>query len=328
MRNYVIAVDLGGTNIRVALVHADGRITRRISRPSLVREGKARVIDSLLSAVEELYQENYEAPQGIGIGVAGAIDLKTGTITQSPNLPGWDDVPLQKLVKERLSFSAEVFLENDANAAALGEYWKGAGAGSTTMICLTIGTGIGGGVIVNDMVLHGADGMASELGHITVDPQGPRCNCGNTGCLEALASATAIQKSAADALRAGHRSSLKSLWNRDPDSLTAKAIADAAYDGDDPARRIYQDMGTWLGIGIATLINVFNPEKVIIGGQVSKAWELFIESMQEEISRRALRVPARRAELLPARCGDDAGLLGAAYMVFSAKETGGKELRG
>ena len=324
MNKYVIAVDLGGTNIRVAAINTAGEIMRRISRPCRAQEGKEAVIELLLSAVEDVYRGHQCPPQGIGIGAAGAIDLKSGTITQSPNLPGWDKVPLKKLLTDRLPFRATVFMENDANAAALGEYWKGSGEGTTTMVCLTLGTGIGGGVIVDGRLLHGADGMASELGHITIDPHGPTCNCGNTGCLEALASATAIRRRMVEALRSGQTSTVTDLCKEALDTITAKMIADAARGGDAFSRHVYREMGTYLGIGLATLINVFNPEKIIIGGQVAKAWDLFIDEAKNEIANRALRVPGQRAKLLPAQCGDDAGLIGAAYLVFGSE--GEKEM--
>ncbi len=318
MKEYAIAIDLGGTNTRVAAVDGNGEIIHRISRPSRAQEGKDEVVQSLLFATEEVLQIGKENFRGIGIGVAGAIDLRTGTITQSPNFPGWDHVPLKEIIEDTMAAHLPVFLENDANAAALGERWKGAGAGSNDMVCLTIGTGIGGGVIVNGILLHGADGMASELGHITVDPQGPPCKCGNSGCLEALCSGTAVQRSALKALRAGQDSALAHMGKKHRQGITAKMIASAAHAGDSLSRIIYEEMGRYLGIGIATLVNIFNPEIVVIGGQVSKAWDLFIPAVRKEIQRRALHVPAQRAALVPARQGDDAGLIGAAYLVFSS----------
>jgi len=257
--------------------------------------------------------------QGIGIGVAGAINMSEGTITQSPNFPGWNNVPIKKIVDTTLPLHLPIFVENDANAAALGERWKGAGSGSDNMVCITLGTGIGGGVIANGILLHGAEGMASELGHITVIPNGPACNCGNSGCLEALCSATALRRAAIQALRSGQESLLVQLCGENRERITGEMIAQGARAGDVLSRKIYQEMGTNLGIGIASLINIFNPEKVIIGGQVSKAWDLFISPAKQQITSRALRAPGQRAEILPAKRGDDAGLLGAAYLVFSSK---------
>lgn len=321
MKKYAIAVDLGGTNIRAAVIDATGDIAQRISRPSLAGKGKDTVITVLLAALEEASRWCPEGTvTGIGLAVAGAIDMRSGVVTQSPNFTGWDNIPLRDIIQRRLSRSLPVFLENDANAAALGERWKGAGRGGDNIVCLTLGTGIGGGVIADGMLLHGADGMAAELGHITVDPGGPYCNCGNAGCLEALASATAIRREAIAALRDGNRRNglMMKLCRGNVEELTAAMVSQAAQSGDKLAQIVYQTMGRFLGIGIATLINIFNPEKVIIGGQVSKAWDLFVPFTKEEVRTRALRVPGQRAEIVPAQQGDDAGLLGAAHLVFEA----------
>ena len=188
--------------------------------------------------------------------------------------------------------------------------------GINDLLCLTLGTGIGGGIILNGKLVHGADGMAGELGHITVVPNGPRCTCGNDGCLEALASATAITREAIKAAAEHPESALKARSGR-AEAITAEMVYRSAASGDPASRNIYYVMGSYLGIGIASLINIFNPEMVVIGGGVSSAWELFSPSMQEEIDKRAFRIPAQRARVVPAVCGDDAGLLGAAHVVFN-----------
>lgn len=321
MEACALAVDLGGSNTRVALVTHSGVIAQRLSRPSRAAEGRAAVLNVLLSALDESQQTlQGQTLLGIGIAVAGAIDVRTGMVTQSPNLPGLDNAPLRAMVAAHCASRLPVLVENDANAAALGEYWKGAGAGSQTMVCLTIGTGIGGGIIENGMLLHGADGMAGEIGHMTIDPDGPDCNCGNAGCLEAFSSATAIRRSAIAALQT-HPETAPALLQRcggNPLAISAEMIADAAASGDLLSAALYRTMGEALGIGIASLINIFNPDTVILGGQVAKAWDLFWPSTEREVQKRALRVPGRRARIVPAQQGDDAGLLGAASLVFSA----------
>jgi len=204
--------------------------------------------------------------------------------------------------------------------AALGEKWKGAGIGVNNLLCLTLGTGIGGGIIIQGQLIHGADGMAGELGHIIVDPSGPKCNCGNQGCLEALASGSAIKREAIKALLHHPESELYKRCQGKIENITPEIVYHAARAGDPIAQKIYYEMGRYLGIGISSLINIFNPEMVIIGGGVSKAWEIFFPTTQKEVRLRALKLPALHARIVPATCADDAGILGAAYSVFKLLE--------
>ncbi|HPD60268.1 MAG TPA: ROK family protein [Thermodesulfobacteriota bacterium] len=319
MEPIVLAIDLGGTNIRVAAINEQGMIKKRVQRLTLAHEGETSVVRSLLSALEELYQAFPENQiKGVGVGIAGAIDIEKGIITQSPNLVGFDGYPLRD--KLRVSFFKHliIMIDNDANLAAMGEKWKGAGVGISDLICLTLGTGIGGGIIARGELVHGADGMAGEVGHINVDPQGPQCNCGNRGCLEALASATAIRRAAIEALHHHSKSELHHRCCHNLETITAEMVYQSARAGDQVARKIFQGMGRYLGIGIASLINILNPEMVILGGGVSKSWDMFSPFTKEEVYKRALKIPGARVKIVPAVCGDDAGLLGAAYLVFHA----------
>ena len=321
MKRVVLAVDLGGTNTRIAAINEQGIIKKRVQTSTLAHEGEASVLRSLLSALDGVYRTFPKNQiKGVGVGVAGAIDIKNGIITQSPNLVGFDSYPLRdKLQATSFLKHLPIIVDNDANVAAMGERWKGAGAGVNDLICLTLGTGIGGGIIIQGTLIHGADGMAGEIGHITVEPNGPQCNCGNYGCLEALASATAIKREAIEALRKNPESELHKRCQHDPGTITAEMVYQSATAGDKVARKIFQDMGRYLGIGIANLINIFNPEMVVIGGGVSKSWDMFFPFTKEEVQKRALKIPAARAKIVPAVCGDDAGVLGAAYLVFHAK---------
>lgn len=321
MEEIVFAVDLGGTNIRVAAIDGKGNILKRAKKPTLVKEGKESVFRSLISALEEISQALPERKvKGVGLGIAGAIDIEKGIITQAPNFLGFDRYPIREKIQATFLKYLTVIIDNDANVAAMGEKWQGAGKGVNNLICITLGTGIGGGIIINGKLVHGADGMAGELGHITVVPDGPLCNCGNYGCLEALASATAIRREAIEALTRYPESELNKQWKGNSDAITAEMVYHAARAGDLICRKIYQDMGRYLGIGIANFINIFNPDMVVIGGGVSSAWEMFIPYTKEEVNKRAFKVPAERAKIVPAKCGDDAGLLGAAYLVFHAEE--------
>lgn len=324
MEPLVLAGDLGGTNFRAAAIDATGRIVKRLTKSSHRDQRTQPIWKEVHAALERLYQAfPHGRIRAIGLAVAGAINVQSGVITQCPNMVSLEGCPLREKLRSGTLAHLPLVLENDANAAAVGEKWKGAGAGCKDLICLTLGTGIGGGIIADGQLVHGADGMAGELGHITVKPRGPRCGCGNHGCLEALASATAIRREAIAAARAHPESALNRCCRGNLAVIDAKMVFQAATQGDATSRKIYQTMGTHLGIGIASLINVFNPEAVIIGGGVSNAWELFIAPVRREVQRRAFRVPAARAKILPAACGDDAGLLGAAYLALRA-DTGGR----
>jgi len=206
-------------------------------------------------------------------------------------------------------------IENDANAAAVGEMWRGAAQGLCTIVCFTLGTGVGSGVILNGELWRGIDGTGGEIGHMTIEPfGGARCNCGNTGCLEVYASATGVVRIARDALAQDSNSNLNSAAE-----LTAHLIAQAAHDGDDLALNVFRRMGTYLGVASANLVNIFNPEVIIFGGGVSAAFDLFAAQVREEINNRSFPVPAHRCRIAKAACGDNAGLLGAAWLAFEAR---------
>lgn len=320
VEEFAVAVDFGGTNIRAAAVDKQGTIQRRIKRPAFAKHGKRSVSTNILSAIETIHGTIPKNQlKGVGLAIAGALDLRRGIIRHSPNLPGCDNYPIRDELQAGFLKPVPVIVENDANAAAVGERWKGAGRGVDNLLCLTLGTGIGGGIILNGKLVHGADGMAGELGHITVIPDGPRCQCGNYGCLEALASATAITREASKAFRAHPPGKSPTQSKEKEKPITAEMVYRLAEAGDPVSRKIYSLMGKYLGIGIASLINIFNPEMVVIGGGVSCAWDLFTPSMQEEIEKRAFKIPAQRVRIVPAACGDDAGLLGAAHLVFNGE---------
>ncbi len=317
MKKIVLAVDLGGTNIRVAAINEEGIIERRVKRLTPVQEGCETVFRHLLSSLNEV-SSSFDKKQicGVGMGIAGVIDIEKGIVTQSPNLLGFDGYPIKAKLIASFSPSLPTVIDNDANMAAMGEKWKGAGIGVNNLLCLTLGTGIGGGIIIQGKILHGADGMAGELGHIIVDPQGAKCGCGNNGCLEALATGSAIKREAIKALPRHPESEIYKRCEGKIENVTPEIVYQSAQASDPLAQKIYQEMGRYLGIGIASLINIFNPEMVIIGGGVSKAWEVFSPATRKEVQMRALRIPALRARLVPANCPDDAGLFGAAYSVF------------
>lgn len=311
MPTSVIGVDLGGTNLRTGLLTAQGEIINRHKEATHVSEGWQKVVRRLVDDIQ--IQRQYAVERGlkvaaIGVGAPGVIHVDEGVVVRSPNFPDWNNIPLKTLLEEALA--VPVAIENDANAAALGEQWRGAGRDIKSMILLTLGTGVGGGIVLDNRIWHGADGMAGEIGHMTLMPEGRPCSCRNVGCLEMYASARGILQSYREALA---QSCSDINFN---DTITAADVYEAARTGNRTAIRVMKDMGTMLGIGIANLINIFNPERVVIGGGVKDAWPLFIDSAREEITRRAFEVPARRTQIVPSLLGDDAGMVGAAAVAL------------
>lgn len=300
----VIGVDLGGTNLRTALVSQNGEVAGKIKEPTRASDGHAKVVQKLIEnikAQQEIALRKGTRIAAVGVGAPGVIHADTGVVVKSPNFPDWNNLPLKKELEAALALP--VSIENDANAAALGEQWRGAGQGITSMIFLTLGTGVGGGIVLAGRIWPGADGMAGEIGHMTIIPDGRRCGCGNTGCLEMYASSRGI------VMTYQERSSRSKV-------ITSEEIYQAARDGDAMAADVMKDMGRLLGIGIANLINIFNPEMIVIGGGVKDAWPLFIEATRGEIKKRAFEYPAARTQIVPSVLGDDAGMIGAAALAF------------
>lgn len=253
--------------------------------------------------------------QAVSVVVPGSVHAETGVIVNAPNIPSLPGLKLGAALETDLGRC--VLLENDANAAAVGEMWQGAARGCRTIICLTLGTGVGSGIILDGELWRGIDGTAGEIGHTSVDPfGGVQCKCGNIGCLEVCASATAVVRMARHELEQNRESKLKSVF---PDDLTAEEVYRVAAEGDELALRIFRQVGVYLGVAMAGLVNIFNPEVIVVGGGLSAAWEFFGEFAQHEVLRRAFPVPARRCQIVRAQCGDDAGLLGAARLVFEVR---------
>jgi len=302
----VLGIDIGGTNIRAAVVDPDGNILHRKKIKSNARDG----IDKLILNLEEIISLFTEYTlNGIGIGIPGIIDQKNGILTQAPNISGVKNYPLFKELKNNTSFG-KFIVENDANAAALGEFWIGAGSESNSMLMLTIGTGLGGGIVLNGELWNGEDGMAGEIGHIIIDPDGPLCNCGNNGCFESFVSAEAVRRIVNSSVELK-----KATTGIHLDDIPEK-IMQLAKEGNNESILIWEDIGKYLGIGITSLINLLNVDSVIIGGGLSNAWEFFEKSMIEEIEKRALDGPRDRLKIYPASLGDDAGIIGCAHMAF------------
>lgn len=304
----VFAVDLGGTYLRIALVDGSGKIHDQLKQRTPRGDSPNVIVDALATAAEK-WSNDGRRIAAASIMVPGTVDNQNAVVVQAPNLPSLTDFPLKTVLEERLGWP--VLLENDANAAAVGEMWLGAARGCCDVVSVTLGTGVGGGVILEGELWRGAHGSAGEIGHTTVDPfSGLKCKCGNVGCLELFASATAIVRMTREHLPQFPQSVLKS------EDLDAEKVYYAGREGDELALSVFKKFGVYLGIGLANLINIIDPEVIVVAGGVVNGWDLFAPHMQHEVNERAVRVTAQQVRIAAAECGDNAGLLGAARLAF------------
>lgn len=311
----VLAIDLGGTRFRIGLVDREGRLAYRASLPTRASEGPRRLIARLALAGRRALSCSPPEGRVLGVGVAtpGPVDPWAGVVFTAPNLPGWQDVPLKAELEEALGLPAVV--GNDANLGGLGEALFGAGRGHANLVYLTVSTGIGSGILVDGRLLVGARGLASEAGHMVVRLDGPRCGCGKRGCLEALASGTAIAARAAERLTAGESSALAA--RRPP--LTAEHVASAALRGDRLAREVLLEAARVLGEGIANLVHLVNPSLVVLGGGVTRSGSEWWQAVTTTVDQATWPAFRRGLQVVPAALGDDQGLLGAAAAAFEAR---------
>ena len=304
-----IAMDIGGTNIRLALVAADGSILQRSSSPCRIAAGLDPFLQAIAAAAGTLLRhagENGIRVVAAGAGVPGLI-ARSGTIISSVNLKATDGFNLQQWLENE--FHLPVVTLNDANAAAVAELTYGAGRPFQSLLHFTLGTGVGSGLILNKSLWTGSDGVAAEYGHATVEPDGCPCSCGNHGCLEQYASATAIARLATEKLLAGRKSCLAEM---PAEAVSAAAVAAAAARGDSLARECYATAGRYLGIAAATAANLLNLEAILFGGGVAASFALLAPAMRGELDSRAFGTAAARVQLLPGELGDNAGMMGAA----------------
>jgi len=309
-QQHVLAADLGGTHLRVAIVNSCGQIVTQVKQPTPKDSSDPEIIvRAILAAADRCASSGEYRPAAACIVVPGAVDADNAVVVQAPNLPSLTNFGLKAALETRLGL--DVVLENDANAAAVGEMWLGAAKGSRDVISVTLGTGVGGGIILNGVLWRGAHGSAGEVGHTTVDPLGGlKCKCGNTGCLELFASATAVSRMT-KALRPEFPNTILK-----GDDLTAEMVYDAGKAGDELALNVFRQFGMYLGIGIANLINLLDPEIIVIAGGVVNGWTMFEKVMRDEVNERSFRLAAARVRIVPAECGDNAGLLGAAKLAL------------
>ena len=338
MPDYAIGVDMGGTNLRIAAITTEGKLLEKITLGVKLALGRDYVIGEMCDAIHRLTEQYRESGNfvGAGIGVPGIIDVEAGMMRKSANLPGWTDYPVRDVIERRLG--ARIFLDNDANVAALGEKWLGAARDADNMAMLTLGTGIGGAIVLGGKLFYGMSGMAGEFGHVTIEPNGVPCGCGNHGCAERYASATAVVRMAREAIDSGLAPELAKAASSDPE-FSAKAIYNLAIQGNPDAQRIFQRFGEALGILLADLVNILDLDMFVIGGGVVSAWDAFAPRMFSELRERSLVYAAsapedptgkkegaaaqianytrRKTIITQALLGSDAGLYGAARLPAS-----------
>ena len=287
MPDYSIGVDLGGTNLRIAAVSTDGQLLEKVTVATRIDRGADHVIDDMCNAIRTLSDRYRGGGEflGAGIGVAGIIDLDAGIVRKSANLPGWENYHVREQIERRLG--TRIYLENDAKVAALGEQWLGAGRDEDNMALLTLGTGIGGAIVLDGKIFHGMNGMAGEFGHVTIEPEGVPCGCGNRGCAERYASASGIVRMARELIESGQAPELAKAANSEAE-FSARLVYDLAKQGDEAAQRIFQRFGCALGILLADIVNILNLPVYVVGGNVAAAWDAFAPRMFEELAQRSL----------------------------------------
>ncbi len=311
-----IGIDVGGTNVKIALVDDKGKIIYSNSVPTYAQMGYEYTVNNIKQAIRDLMKETNTKPsdiQGIGFDFPGQVDYKTGVVKLAPNIPGWVNVPIAKMIEDE--FHIPTRIDNDVRCAALGELKFGAGKGCENFVCITVGTGIGSGLVINGKLVRGAANAAGEIGHIKLQMQdGPICGCGDTGCLEAFASGPSIVAMAQEYLKSGKSTKFREMAGVDGE-ITPYIVAKAAEAGDPVAKRIFEKTGYYIGMGLVSVINLLNPEKVIIGGGVAEAGDLLLEPIRKTIKERAMVIAGSSVEIVPAELGNSAGVIGASMLV-------------
>ncbi len=308
---YVVGIDIGGTNIVVGAVAEDGsELLGLVSEPTLPEQGADAVLGRIVKlARASMAEAKGKTIAGVGIGSPGPLNTKTGVVLLTPNL-GWVNMPVRARIGDALGLPAA--LDNDANCAVFGEWWRGAARGATHVVGLTIGTGIGGGIVLDGKIYHGASDIAGEIGHMTIDSLGRRCKCGNYGCLEAYASGPAIAARAVEGIETGADTALPQYVKGDLTKITAQVVYEAAHDGDAFALEVVRDTAKFLGAGVANIINIFNPDVVVICGGVTLAGQRLFGPLASEVKRRAFKPAWEACRIVPGALPGTAGVYGAA----------------
>lgn len=316
----IIGVDLGGTTFTVGVMDFDGNILSRVDTNTPVEDGPSAVMGKILEKIDEAMnkaQITREDILGVGLGAPGILDVERGINIFSPNLK-WHNVDMVSPIKNHLN--VPVFIENDVRVAALGERRFGAGKGKKYMIFIALGTGIGSGIIINGELFRGSIGGGGEIGHMVIDSNGPRCNCGNYGCFESLAAGPSIVARAERAIKRGLETKIFELAGGDINNITPAIVYQAAKSGDKVALDIFKETSFYLGLGLVTLTTVFNPECIIIGGGIAKAWDILMPPAIQMVKTRSFPGSRDVVEIIPAQLGDSAGMIGACVLVMEKLE--------
>ena len=310
-----IGIDVGGTNVKIALVDDKGSILYSNSVPTRAEMGYEYTVNNIKQAIRDLMSETkVTGIEGIGFDFPGQIDYKNGIVRLAPNIPGWVNIPIAKIIEDE--FKIPTRIDNDVHCAALGELNFGAGKGCENFICMTVGTGIGSGIVINGKLVRGASNAAGELGHIKLQMhEGPLCGCGDHGCLEAFASGPSIVAMAEEYILGGKSTKFRELASGG--EITPFIVAEAAKQGDPVARRIFVRIGEYIGFGLSSVVNLLNPEKIIIGGGVADAGDILLDPIKETIKKRAMVVAGSAVEIVPAKLGNTAGVIGASLLIES-----------
>ncbi|CAN5320057.1 glucokinase [soil metagenome] len=316
-KRWIAGIDLGGTNIVVGLLRMEGgEVLGLRTIPTEAGRGPKSVVDRMVGLLEESIAEvlaeqggTRDEVAGVGIGSPGPLDRATGTVINTPNL-GWRNFPLRDLIANATRLPAT--LDNDANCATYGEWWMGAGRGTPSLVGLTLGTGIGGGIVFDGRILHGCSDAAGEIGHTTIEANGRRCKCGNYGCLEAYASGPAIALRAIEGIEAGAETLLTEMAGGKLEDITAATVYQAIVEGDDYATEVMKETAKFLGAGVANVINMLNPQRVVIAGGVTRAGEHLFAPLRAEVRKRAFRSAQECCDIVSAELPGTAGVVGAA----------------
>jgi len=315
MKNkYSVGVDLGGTKVKIGLVNGSGRIIKKVALNTFAEEGPEKVVSQIKSGIHLLLDKNKKTVQGIGIGSPGTVSAKKGTVENPPNLPGWRRVHLGRIITKE--FGLPTFVENDANAAAIGELIYGAGKILDSFIMVTLGTGVGGGIIYNNKLFRGDSGGAGEIGHTTIDHNGQKCKCGSRGCLETYLGNNYIIKNVTEQLKKNKTSLIYSMVDRNLKKLSPKIIHDASLEGDKFSIKIINDLGTTLGHGLASMVNAFDICNVVIGGGVAGFGKPLFIAVKRSIQSRVLTPLRSRVYVRQAKLRNNAGIKGASSLVL------------
>ncbi|WP_372518824.1 ROK family protein [Candidatus Ruminimicrobiellum ovillum] len=311
MTNYYLGADMGGTLIKIAIVDDKANVIEEAVVNTDINASPKSVIENIVEVFKKF--KNYNKVKTIGIGIAGDIDFKQGIVRFSPNLPKWNKVQLKKDI-EKLT-GKTVFVDNDANTAAIGAYWLDVKAKADNMVCVTLGTGVGGGIIINKKLFRGNSGTAGEIGHITVVPDGRKCNCGNYGCAETYIGVRHIVKETIDLLKTKKSKYIVKLANNDIEQITPKLLSQAAEKGDVVAKKVWNNAGEKLGILLADIIDFFNPDCIVLCGGISNAGDLIIKPAKEQIKKRAFKTAAKACRIIVSKYTSKLGVVGAAMLV-------------